>query len=215
MESFVALLGLMFFMFLVLAAAVEVILEMFRGLLERFGITWAKGKVSLDDALKLASEFAPDNTDLYTKIEAVKSAAQQITKTASSKIEELTKLQADLAGAGVPVNVIAAKLNEAANSVKNSLDNNERKRIFFLRLIAAGLGCLLAWLSGFYVFQTLAADPKAQEMLGSVVDKLQGPWVNILVAGFAAAAGSSYWHDQLDKVRSLKSVTQEIKKITT
>jgi len=46
-------------MFLVLTAAVEVVLEVFRGILERLGITWAKGKVSLEAALKLAGEFAP------------------------------------------------------------------------------------------------------------------------------------------------------------
>ena len=27
----------------------------------------------------------------------------------------------------------------------------------------------------------------------------------------AAAAGSSYWHDQLDKIRSLKSAAQGVK----
>ena len=74
MDSFLALLGMLFFMFLVLSAAVEVILEVFRGTLERFGVTWAKNKMSLDTALALAKEFAPNNTELNTKIEAVKVA---------------------------------------------------------------------------------------------------------------------------------------------
>ena len=56
MNSLLGVLGTLFFMFLILAATVEVILELFRGTLERFGITWAKGKVSLDDSLKLASD---------------------------------------------------------------------------------------------------------------------------------------------------------------
>ncbi|MEO0250585.1 MAG: hypothetical protein ABIN58_13895, partial [candidate division WOR-3 bacterium] len=122
------------------------------------------------------------------------------------------KLQADLAGTGAPVNQIPAKLNETANSVKDSLENAERKRIFFLRLISAGLGCLLVWLSGFYVFEILSKDPNASKWLTS--EWLKTDLINILVGGLAAAAGSSYWHDQLDKVRSLKSATQEIKKIT-
>lgn len=75
MESLLAMLGLLFFLFLVLGASVEVILEVFRRLLEKFGVTWAKSKVSLDDALKRASEFAPDEKDLHTKLQAVKSAA--------------------------------------------------------------------------------------------------------------------------------------------
>lgn len=71
MDSLLGALGLLFFMFLVLAAAVEVILEMFRGTLERFGITWAAGKVSLDDALKLAAEFAPNDADVKAKADGL------------------------------------------------------------------------------------------------------------------------------------------------
>jgi hypothetical protein len=214
MEDLIALIGMMFFMFLVLAAAVEVILEVFRGLLQQFGITWAKGKVSLDEALQLASEFAPDNKDLHTKIEAVKSAAQQITQTASTKIADLTKLQNDLkAAAGQELNVIAAELNDAANLVKSSLEDAERKRIFILRLIAAVIGSFLVWQSGFYVFQILAGDPNAAKWLGDLAKQLKEPWINILVGGLAAAAGSSYWHDQLDRVRNLKSIAQGLKKV--
>src|SRR5262245_42388465 len=111
MEPLIELLGAMFFAFFVLAAAVEVVLEMFRGTLERIGVTWAKGKFSLDEALQLANEFAPDNKDLRTKIQAVKSVAQQITKTAGKKIEELTQLQSDLAVPGMDMSEIAARLN--------------------------------------------------------------------------------------------------------
>src|SRR5262249_32953848 len=164
MESLIELLGTMFFMFLVLAAAVEVILEMFRGVLERVGITWAKGKFSLDEALRLSSEFAPDNKDLHTKIQAVKFAAQQLTKTAGKKIEELTQLQTDLAAAGANVNEIVVRLNDAANSVKNSLEDAERRRIFVLRFLAALIGAFLAWKSGFYVLQILASDTKVAKL---------------------------------------------------
>lgn len=57
MDSLLGLLGMLFFMFLVLAAAVEVILEVLRGILEQFGLTWVKSKVSLDEALRLSSEL--------------------------------------------------------------------------------------------------------------------------------------------------------------
>lgn len=41
----------------------------------------------------------------------------------------------------------------------------------------------------------------------------QPAWVNILVGSFATAAGSSYWHDQLDRVRKLKVVSKDIKQL--
>lgn len=85
-------------------------------------------------------------------------------------------------------------------------------RIFILRPIAALIGCFLAWQSDFYVFQILAESPSAKQWLG-MLKGLQSEWVNIVVGGLAAAAGSSYWHDQLDKVRSLKAVSAEMKKL--
>jgi hypothetical protein len=188
-----------------------VILEVFRGLLERIGVTWAKSKISLDEALKLASEFAPVETDLHTKLQAVKSAALQLKEQAGDKIQSLDNLKSNLAGAGVS-GEIAAEINEIASAVKEDLKTNDRKRMFILRTIAAIIGCFLAWQSEFYVFKILAQSPNAKEWL-SPLEGLQAEWVNILVGGLAAAAGSSYWHDQLDKVRNLKGATQEMKKL--
>lgn len=214
MESFLAMLGLLFFMFLVLGASVEVILEVFRGVLESFGLTWAKSKISLDEALKLASEFAPDETDLHTKLQAVKSAALQIKEQAGDKIQSLDKLKSDLASSGVPVNKIAAEINAIASAVKDDLKKSDRKRMFILRTIAAIVGCFLTWKSNFYVFQILAQSPSAREWLATL-QGLQAEWINILVGGLAAAAGSSYWHDQLDKLRSIKAATAEMKKLAS
>jgi hypothetical protein len=206
------MLGLLFFLFLVLGACVEVILEVFRGFLERFGVTWAKSKISLDESLKLASEFAPDEKDLHTKLQAVKSAALQIEEQAGDKIQSLNTIKNNLASAGTPVNEIAAEINAIASAVKEDLNKNDRKRIFILRTIAAIIGCFLAWQSDFYVFRILAESPSAKEWLG-MLKGLKSEWVNIIVGGLAAAAGSSYWHDQLDKVRSLKAVSAEMKKL--
>lgn len=215
MESLIALLGLLFFMFLVLSAAVETILEVFRGLLERVGLTWAKGKVSLDDALKLAAEFAPDEKDLNTKLQAVKSAAEQIQDKVPNQLTTLETLKQQLvaAGGGAAMNVIAAEINGVAATVKKELEKSESRRVWLLRFIAAVIGCLLAWQAQFYVFQILANSPNAKEWLGTL-QGLQAVWINILVGGLAAAAGSSYWHDQLDKIRNLKSASEQVKKIT-
>lgn len=214
MENLLALLGILFLMFLVLAASVEVIMEVFRGTLERFGVTWAKSKVSLDDALALASEFAPDEKDLNTKLQAVKSVAKQIEKAAAEKIVSIENLEEQLKGS-IPEEQtarIAAEINAVASEVKAELQQNERLKNFILRGGAAILGCWLVFLSDFYVFQILAESPHTKEYLGSL-EGLKAEEINILVGGLAAAAGSSYWHDKLDKVRKLKAVLSETKKL--
>lgn len=215
MENLLALLGILFLMFLVLAASVEVVMEVFRGTLESFGVTWAKSKVSLDDALALASEFAPNDKDLNTKLQAVKSVAEQLDKTAAEKIVFIKSIETQLKGS-IPEEhaaQIAAQINAVASEVNAELQQNERLKIFILRGGAAILGCLLVSQSDFYVFQILAENPHAKEYLGSLKG-LKAEWINVLVGGLAAAAGSSYWHDKLDKVRKLKAVVSETKKLT-
>ena len=215
MEKLIALLGLLFFMFLVLAASVEVILEIFRGSLEIVGLKWAKGKTSLDDALKLATEFAPNNQELNTKLQAVKSAASQIAATAASNITSFNTIGAKLQ-ALVPnqdTSAIAAEINAIASAVKTEIEASEGRRIFILRFIAAVIGCILVYNADFYVFRMLATAPEAKDYLAALKG-LQAEWINIAVGGLAAAAGSSYWHDQLDKVRNLKAVVAETKKLS-
>lgn len=211
MNSLLGVLGTLFFMFLILAAAVEVILDLFRGVLERFGITWAKGKVSLDDALKLASEFAPNNAELNTRLQAVRSVAEQLKDKVPAEMTRLATLEQKLATVDAAgVNALAGELNGVATTIKAHLEQSERQRIFILRALAAVVGCLLAWRTNFFVFQILASAPDAKEWLSSLKG-LQSEWLNVLVGGLAAAAGSSYWHDQLDKIRNLKSVAQDFK----
>jgi len=217
MESLIALLGMMFFMFLVLAASVEMILEMLRGVLEQLGVTLMKSKVSLEEALKLAAEFAPNNNDLNTKIQAVKSAAGQIAKKTETKISELKKLESDLSAAGVDIKVISI-----AASVKSDLEESERNRIFVLRLLAAAVGSVLVWQTGFYVFTILCtamAKYPQNEWIRIILNnkyifnKLMSPSINIVIGGLVAAAGSSYWHDKLDRIRKLKTVVQDVKNL--
>jgi len=212
MEALLSLLGTLIFMFLVLAAAVEVILENLRGILERIGFTWVRGNITLEESLKLAGEFAQSNTDLNIKLEAVKSAAGQISKRTSEKITELDKLKNDISTAGISTDVLAGRLNAIATAVKNDLEQNEHRRIFWLRLFATGIGCALVYNTQFYVFHMLTQAPEAKEFLSGLT-KLNEPWINTLVGGLAAAAGSSYWHDQLDKIRSLKSAVAQVQAV--
>lgn len=212
MEALLYLVGLMFFLFLVLSAAVESILDMFRGLLERFGITLTQSKVSLEEALRLAKEFAPDEAALAPKLQAVESAARQVEGKVQSEMTKLAALKQKVATlAPEATNAVAAELNAIASSIKAELEKQERQRVFILRALSALIGCLLTWQTHFFIFQILAKSsglPSSIDLQG-----LQSPVLNIIVGGFAAAAGSSYWHDQLDKVRNLKTLTADLKKL--
>lgn len=203
MESLLTLLGMLFFMFLVLAAAVEVILEFIRGLLE-LKWTWPKQKVSLEEALRLASEFAPKDNDVNAKIRGVISAAEQLTTTKNrvSTLEALEKQADD--------DEKTRQLNKSAAFVKSELEKSERRRVFILRSMAAIVGLFLCFALDFHVFQMLAQAPEAQAFLKDLPG-LRNVWFNAIVGGLAAAAGSSYWHDQLDKVRNLKAKVQAVK----
>ena len=99
-----------------------------------------------------------------------------------------------------------------ATDVKSALNASDRTRMIILRAIAGGFGCFLVWKSKFYVFQILANSPSAAQY-EEILAGLQDPWINVVVGGLAAAAGSSYWHDQLDRIRSLKAVSSEMKKL--
>jgi len=214
MEELIAQLGLLFFMLLVLATAVETIVESLRGILELFNITWTKSKMALDDALKLAAEFAPDNKALGPKLMALQAAARQIGGKVGNKITALGALKDKLdAATDGETAALANQVRAAAMSASTELANSDARRVFLLRLISAAIGCTLAWWSDFHVFAILAQTPGAeylQELKG-----LQSPLPNIIVGGFAAAAGSGYWHDQLDKARNLKTVAAQMKTLTS
>lgn len=212
MEPVLIVLGLLFFLFLILATAVEAILEVFRGTLERFGITWAKGKMSLEEALKLANEFAPNTKDVLPKLHALKTAAEQLKDKAATKMAGLTTLEQKLSADGADQGPLMGELNTLAASVKHDLENDERKRIFILRFLSAVIGCGLVWWSHFSIFGILAEASIPKELATTFLT-LKDSWLNIGLGGLAASAGSSYWHDQLDKVRNLKGVAQEMKKL--
>lgn len=223
MEDFVAVIGTLLFVFLVLSAAVESVLEAFRGVLEAFGITFLKGKVSLEDALKLSGEFAAGDAALQAKVEAVKTVANQLTRAGqtivdATTINDLKKLSfAAPAAPGAPpaANVAdVAELSRLAAKVKSAVDESEGRRILLLRILSVIIGCIITGLSGIQILAIVAAaDPKHTADLVQTLGASGAQIVNILIGGLAASVGSSYWHDQLDRVRKVKDVSKQLSAI--
>ena len=146
------MLAFLFFMFLVLAACVEVTLDLFRGLLERFGFTWQRGKFSLDESFELVKEFSFSDDVYHTKVQALKVAAGQLHNNIEDKIGRLNEIKNQ---AGEIDKNLAAELNEIAEVIREKLRRNERLRISILRFLSVLIGCFIIWWSEFYVFKIL------------------------------------------------------------
>lgn len=206
MENWLAGFAAVFALFLVMAAAVEMLLEVFRGVLERFGITGLKGGVALDDALKISADFVPPDSAAAVKIAALAGVARQSQKVSATRIADLERLKNQLVDAGGTLTGdLIEEVSQSVSAVRGELDTSERKRLFLLRLISVGVGIALArWTQ----FDALHLGAKSLENVGNLqfLEWFSGGpgWNGYIITGIAAASGSSYWHDQLDKVRSLK-----------
>ena len=224
MDDFLELVGLAFVIFLVLAAAVEAVMEVLRGFTGKL-IPTLKGAISLDDALKQAQEFAPANGQLQARLNAIKTAADRIGADVSTRFtaaqqaldsagEVLTGAAGMLSGTKIPEKAaeVTNRITEAADDVAAKISEYERHRILILRLASAVIGIVIAVSAGVDVFQVLSEAGGAPSLFARIKDSyfiVRDLGVGEIITGIAASSGSSYWHDQLDKVRSLKNLQQQ------
>lgn len=208
-SDFLSAIGVLFFMFFVIAAATEAILETFRGLLERFGFTFLKAEFSLDEAIRLSTEFLPDDAKARGKVVALQQAVARVDRLASKKAVLDKLVQAiDTSNNAIDTGLTTA-VNRLTVEIKEELDKNERNRVFVLRLLAAAIGAGLAWLAG---IDAVAIMEKAFPGITQAALLKELGW---LLTGIAAAGGSSYWHDKLDKVRNLKGLQDELRRLAS
>ena len=86
------------------------------------------------------------------------------------------------------------------------LSNKKRNKI--LRLISGLIGAGAAWSLQLNIFEILAENNFIYDSKNE--DLLPHQAFSYILLGFAASAGSSYWHDKLAKVRQLKVLTKSI-----
>lgn len=205
MENLLILLATLFSLFLVLAAAVEALVDVLRGAFElRF--PQIRTKISLDEALQIAAPFIPTGTDDAAKLQALKSRIAVVELTAAQfgapKPGDATMARDD--GAQENIDATALRFQANAIAVQQSFDRDRERRIFILRALSVGIGCSLVALGDLHVLR-MVADHSASKL-----NELAA-WVDVIVGGLAAAAGSSYWHDQLDRVRKIKEIAGQMK----
>jgi hypothetical protein len=211
MEQFTTVLGVLgayFSVVLVLAVSVETVLEPF---------TSFKGlqkKVSPDDIISdikgwlhpisdmgtraaaianLSVEYKVNINDLQTRLNVIKTVADETAK-----------------GLGVQNQVGDAEkkiaVYMAALRAKFAID--ERKRITILRIIAASIGIAIAVLLKIDTFNILGSllPTNVYAILTSPGGHIGGT----VITGLAASAGSSFWHDQLGRLRAIKDSAKEL-----
>lgn len=217
MDEILAALGALFVIFLVLSAAVELVLEAFRGILEAFGFKILKGKVSLEDALKLTGEFANGNTALQAKAEAIKTVANQLGSSAKVVTAEdlekiktrLDAIKGNLKGTELDDAAAAAEMSGMAATVKSAVDDVEGRRVLILRFLSVLIGCVITAMSGIQILDVIRSSMGGSSATTGL-GLLNSPTVNIIIGGLAASVGSSFWHDQLDRVRKAKDVSRQL-----
>jgi hypothetical protein len=196
--------SLLIIVLLVLAAAIESVLETLRGVAGQL-LPSLKGAQSLDDALELAREFSAQGGAVEAQPMAIRAAAERIRYSIKQNLDGLDDIAAQLAGA--QASSLTQRMNEAANEVSAAIGEYERRRILILRVVSAVIGVGLAFISGVDLLDLISSAPG----FGRLQMASGFPsWIGEVVTGIAASSGSSFWHDQLDRVRSVKNVHQQL-----
>ncbi|MCX2710181.1 MULTISPECIES: hypothetical protein [Pseudomonas] len=215
MDNLIGSLGTIVFLLLVLSTAVEMILEVFRGGLEFVGVNFAKGKLTLEEALTFTNEFMPQANPVTSQVHALKVVTSQFKKRAEAQIEDIKNIEA-LLGGGVAAEAyspVVEKIQGIASDVRDIVNREERNRVFILRAISGVIGCVVVLCSDFYIFELVLGSLSKYGFEGVGYSEVwRSPTLNVIVGGLAASAGSSYWHDKLDKVRNLKELSVAAKK---
>lgn len=214
MEELTRILGIVgayFAVLLVLSISVETILE---------PITWFKGlqkKISPDDALKDIKEWLPDDKNAAAVASA--NAIANLTKEyevkaaeVSDRVGEIKDLANDTAqglGINTQVNELQTKLAVHMAALRVKYNVNEKHRIVTLRTLSALIGIAIAiflQIDSFSILGDLFPAAVQEVFHSSPVAEYGG----MLLTGLAASAGSSFWHDQLGKVRASKEAVTRI-----
>jgi hypothetical protein len=224
-----AAVGMVFALFLIVATVAEQILEASRGVLERFGIKLLKSGVSMDDAMKLAGEFLPEDTNnpmakaAMVKVHALQAVAKDYPRKLSEKMTKIDEVEAQLKKAFAEVGGLTqakeealSGLNAVSAEVSKLTGETERARIWTLRILSFAVSFAVCWYTGFDALSTAAKMfPTELPMLATLYSPTEladsWSWRGMFATAFAASAGSSYWHDKLDQVRALKSAAAPLK----
>lgn len=225
MESYLDATILLMLYFFMVASATEIILETFRGGLEKLGFKILKSERSLGDVLSEYSDLLPDNEKIKGKFEALKDVTGKVSNISNVTINNVNKIKEGLGENDFINGDLTIEINKITADVKSFLDKKERGRVFILRLISMLIATVICYLANFDVLFALVQfypklfgngfglykvimvhDNVTVQPIGFI-----GAHLGMIISGLAASGGSSYWHDKLDKLRNVKSITGSLR----
>lgn len=190
MENALSVLGVYFAMMAVLAIVVEAVISW----LKLIPTHRLQGQPSPEEILN-ESERWLDKEDADTnkvKIDAINRALKSIGET------EL-----------VPDGTTGFELAEKVGDATKKYIQSERMRRSIIRILTILFGIGFAVL---LQINTLALlDSLLPDVINNMTDGLGylAPIIGFVLSGLAASAGSSFWHDQMARLRSVKSIKDE------
>jgi hypothetical protein len=228
LDDLLGIASVLFVLFIVVATVAEQIIELFRGFLEGFGITLLKGGLTLEQAQKIAAEVLPENGIALAKVNALVALGDQYKVTLEKKksdIEALRKKVSEALGPDLSGQIgteLKSEVTSMATEVRIMVEGSEAKRVYVLRLLSCAVCCVLCYFADFNAFAIADGElgpPSAGADGASQARILNFKFLNGLpgeiLTGFAAASGSSYWHDALDKIRAAKQSIGQMQKVVS
>ncbi len=127
------------------------------------------------------------------------------------RIDALNKALTSV-GSTIDKLTITSSTSQIATAASNATANyfqNEQKRRGIIRLIAIIAGIFFAFSFQIDTFEILGdLTAPVQKLLGA-----SAPIVGMMLSGFSASAGSSFWHDQSAKLRSIKDAQESVSEL--
>lgn len=225
-------LGYGVFLLLILSAVVERGVEALRGILDIIRkykpnlpviFPATPQGVSLEDALKLTDEFVPE----YKREKALSriAALKQVSQNVKGKSQKLTARIAEMEAVleeykdTMQTNDVPKKILETLNNgiaeVSASIKLQDKQRQSVLMVVSATLGVVIAAAADISLFDAFQGTQGIKINSELMSEKgLKALSLGEFITGVAASAGSSYWHDQLGKVRNLKQAFKAGKGLT-
>ena len=220
--------GAYFAIILVLSIAVETVLDSIknnRWLQDTVQIhQWMnfldvqKKRVSPDQAMRDIAQWVPVGSQAEVQIAALNNmvqefgiAAEELTAGADAAYSMANELVA-LTGISRQTAYTRQQLAQKLYVIRRKYEGEESMRVTRLRRISAGLGIVIAVLFQLDTFRFLSAlfSPEFQTWFDTPSMALSG----MLLTGFASSAGSSFWHDQLDRIRAVKQSARSLQSLT-
>jgi hypothetical protein len=190
-----AVIGVYFALMAVLSVAVEAVIGWFK-----IPIPWLQGKPSPSDVISEVQDWLPSGSDEEAKEQAM--------------LARITALNKALTAIGeVPLSSRAtpAKVAETVGKATTKYIKLERTRRAVIRAMTVAFG--VAFAAIFRIDSMSLLAPVVRPAMDQWLERLSADSlyvIGLVLSGFAASAGSSFWHDQSARLRSLKNASEAI-----